>query len=185
MTPFARTLIALTALVAVSGCLEEPGIEEQWTRLDFVEPPAADSAGVLVVQGRITYRRILTGSVIAEVRVSPTVAPDEVPLSPDLPRDQMLAMVNRILAESEVVAGANVLVTGWDHLMQDLELHLEGSPPDPPPGGGTYLLLYFGQVEEVEMPGGEEIEIIHPADFEEEEILPIGVPILPAEETAA
>jgi hypothetical protein len=69
--------------------------------------------------------------------------------------------------------------------MQDLELHLEGSIPTPPASGGMYLLLYFGQVEEVEMPGGEEIEIIHPAAFEEEEILPIGVPLLPPAEATS
>ena len=69
--------VALTLLVFVS-CLGEPEIDERWTKVEFLDASpqsgqsvqAAQSVDVSV-KSRITYRRILTGFLVAEVQAQP------------------------------------------------------------------------------------------------------------------
>lgn len=180
MTPF-RTVLPFLLLL-LTGCLGEPGVEELWTRLDIASPTNGGALvvedGSVTVAGSITYRRILTGSVIVEVRVSDVIGPEDVNLDPAVPRMDALHDVETILSNSRAVGGTSMPVTGWDHLIHSFELTFEaGLPADPGPGA-IFVLLYFGEVEEIETPSGGEQTVFHPADFEEMEILPAGAEIL-------
>ena len=70
----------------LSSCLGEPEVDERWTLLEMVsvspQPNQARSASQplnVSVGGRITYRDIVTGFVVAEVRYSPTLTTYSLP----------------------------------------------------------------------------------------------------------
>lgn len=165
--------------LALPGCsnLGEPEIADLWTRLDLAEAPSVDSGtGEVRFVGQITYRRVITGSVIAEIRISDLYTAEHFAFDPDTPREDMLRDVERLLAGSTSLGGVGVLVTGWDHLVQRIPLAIEASLPQPIPDG-AFLVLYFGEVEEVEMASGETFDLFIPAAFTEDRILPIAFPL--------
>jgi hypothetical protein len=165
----------------VSGCLWEPEIEDSWTRLDVIEPasPAAVAGGAVQIRSRITYREIMTGDVIAELRVSDVVTHDAVQLGPTADREALLEDVELILNNSQRLGAAAVPVTGWTHLMQEFTLELDASGiPSDPAQGYAFIVVYFGQSETVELPDGTEITTFEPGDFRETHVLPAGVELV-------
>ena len=82
-----------------AGCLGEPTIEEQWTILEMTSPArfasvAPGTAITVTVTGQAIYRSILTGAIVAEVRVSDTVPLASVNLDPDGDRIPVMEDVN-------------------------------------------------------------------------------------------
>ena len=79
--PMVVALVAAT-LAALPGCLEEPEIDERWTLLEMLSSDPTfgedlDAGQPLNVRlaGRITYRAIRTGFLVAEVRYSDSLGP--------------------------------------------------------------------------------------------------------------
>lgn len=167
-------------IVALSGCLGEPEIDERWTLIEFLDvtpqPGATATAGQsldVMVKGRVTYRQILTGFVVAEVRYSQTLAPGSIPLDPEHHTAEIASDVDLILANSVTAGRATRIVTGWDHLMQDLDLSFTAQVPATP-GGGVFLLLYMGEGEEIELPSGQDSLVVTPFVSSEYEVLHTG-----------
>ena len=185
-----RHVLSLFLLCAlVSGCLWEPGVEDSWTKLDilaaedFIEYTPGQTE--VAFRGTVTWRSIITGHIIVEIRRSERVTYNRVHLGRDLPRDDVLTDVNKILQDSTPLGYTTVPVTGWDHLIREVDL-LIPTAALPAEAEGLFLVFYLGDVETEEAVDGSEIEIITPFDFEEEQILPAALPVMvatPAEET--
>jgi hypothetical protein len=173
-------IVALTLLVFVS-CLGEPEIDERWTKVEFLDASpqsgqsvqAAQSVDVSV-KSRITYRRILTGFLVAEVRYSDTVTPASVALDPARHTLESAQIVDLVLANSVTAGRATRPVTGWDHLMQDFSLSFTAQVPDSATSGGLYLLLYMGEGEEIELQDGRDSLIVTPFVSTDYEVLHTG-----------
>jgi hypothetical protein len=166
------------ACAVLPGCLGEPPIEERWTTLEILEAqpsdPAAYASGATVtVRARITYRELLTGFLVADLRESTTLVPDDTGFEYT---DDWLGRardVDEVLASSTTLGHHALPITGFDHLIQEATLSFDGVTPS---GGTLFLVLYFSEdVEEVEQPGGEEIEIVTPVFSTERDILSSGV----------
>ncbi|MBZ0269061.1 hypothetical protein K8I85_12960 [bacterium] len=193
--------LAFAILVpALAGCLGEPGIEERWTLLEIVDAQpteggayAPGSPTPVEMNARITYRELLTGHLVADLRATNTITPADVALDADDPRAVALD-VDRILMDSVSLGADAVAITGWDHLQQDVSFSFDGgllAPTGadssiasagsvPVNATGLFLLLYFADdVEEVELDSGEEIEVIHPALSADFDILSTGIGLGP------
>lgn len=177
--------VAACALPA-AGCLGEPKIEDRWTRIDLSSanhtPGQAVAPGVrdsVSVAARITYRSILTGFAVAEMRASNTVPNGSVTLAPDASREPMASDIDRILANSVSVGRAVRPVTGWDHLIQTLDLSFGAVPPAMVDSTGAttglFLLCYLGSGEEIELQDGSDSIAITPFVSTEYLILPVGM----------
>jgi hypothetical protein len=172
-------LLVAVAVLMVSGCLGEPEIDKRWTLLEFLnvtpQPGVTATAGQpldVTVKGRVTYRRIITGFVVAEVRYSQTLTSTSVTLDPDEHTAEVAADVDMILANSVTAGRATRIVTGWDHLMQDLDLSFTAQIPSTP--GGVFLLLYMGDGEEIELPSGQDSLVVTPFVSTDYEVLHTG-----------
>lgn len=193
--PASTILASLGAAFLLGGCLGEPPIEEQWTRLELLE--TSDLAGLapgvsapVTVRARITYRELLTGAVIAELRAGNGITLDDTGFErgDDDPR-ATAQDVDFVLRNSTSIGFDAKPVTGFDHLIQEMELTFDAGfvppsaeetpPAEPPSGSPVFLILYFGDVEEVEIAGGEEIEVVTPTFSDEADILSVGVEIAP------
>lgn len=187
--PARRALAALAlagCALTAGGCLGEPKIEDRWTIIDIASsnhtPGQAVTPGVrdsISLVARITYRSILTGYAVAELRASSTVPNGAVTLSPDASREPMAYDIDRILANS-VSAGRTVRpVTGWDHLIQTLDLSFAAVPPATVDTTGTttglFLLCYLGSGEEIELANGQDSIAITPFVSTQYQILPVGM----------
>ncbi len=180
-------IMAAVLLANVAGCLEEPTIDERWTKLEFLsmapQPNQSVSATQPVqvsVKGRITYRKIQTGFLVAEVRYSDTIAPSNTSLDPDQHTLEAAQDVDRILANSVTAGRAVKAITGFDHLMQDINLSFTAQVPaamqSPPPGTvqGLYLVLYLGSGEEIRRQGRADTLVVTPFVSTEHEVLHTG-----------
>ena len=178
---------ALLAMLTVSAsalisCLDEPGIDETWTKLEFtsVTPGPKQTRSVsqpinVTVKGRVTYRSILTGFLVAEVRYSPTIAPWSVALNPDEHTLKDAESIDRILANSVTTGRATYPSTGFDHLMQDIDLNFTALlPAGATTAGGCYLLLYMGDGEQVERVNNTDTLIVTPFVSKQKEVLHTG-----------
>ena len=177
----AGIVAALTATIALAGCLGEPQVDERWTLVEILDvapqPGYTGTAGQQVdvsVNGRITYRRILTGFLVAEVRYSPAVPPSQVELDPDRHTEQMAQGVDLILANSTTAGRAVKAVTGFDHLMQDVRLSFTATLPDTAGAGGVYVLLYMGAGDEIRLEDGRDSLVVTPFVSTEYEVLHTG-----------
>jgi hypothetical protein len=183
----AAAVLPVLAAVALAGCLGEPEIDERWTILEMVEvtpQPAQTSPGGqplnVSVTGRITYRDILTGFLVAEVRYSDTISPASVPLDPTENTLEAAQAIDQILANSVTTGRATRAVTGFDHLMQDIDLTFTAAvPPAMYAGGGTagrglYLLLYMGEGDEIELANGTDSLVVTPFVSTRYEVLHTG-----------
>jgi hypothetical protein len=196
----ARLFAPLVVLLAVTGCLDKPKITDRWTRIDLlaanvsngqvIQPGVRES---LAVSTNIIYRSILTGFAVADLRVSGTISPGAVNVAPDAPREQMAYDIDAILANSVSVGRATRAVTGWDHLMQRLDLSFSGDVPGAVPVDstmtgaptGVFLLVYLGSGQKIERIDGSDTLIVTPFKSAQYEVLPIGVTLaLPASLTA-
>ncbi len=178
-------VLPIVGAILLGGCLGEPEVDERWTLLEMVavtpQPTQARSAGqpfAVSVQGRVTYRDIVTGFMVAEVRYSPTIAATGVALEKDEHTEANAATVDQILANSVTAGRATRAVTGWDHLMQDVNLNFTATvPPAVLTSGGLFLVLYLGEGEEVELESGEDSLVVTPFVSTDKEILHTGFPI--------
>jgi len=197
MSPIARspTRSAAVILAAISfaplggGCFDSPPIEERWTRIELLSSSAdvrEDFAGgaaiPLQVQARITFRELLTGFLVVDVRSSATLTAADVDLEDDPDDDEdgldVAREVDRILLDSTSLAVEAIPITGFDHLIRDLDVELDAAVPDT--AGEIFLLVYFSEdVEEVEEDGMESI-LVTPTLSTERDILSAGMAIAPA-----
>ncbi len=179
-------LIVLSGLLAaVTGCLDEPEIDERWTLLEFTsvsprpdQSRPADAPIDVTVSSRITYRQILTGFLVAEVRYSDTVSPAEVALDHDAHTAEVARDVDRILANSVTAGRATKVVTGFDHLMRDVRLSFSAQVPpelfDPGSNGGLYLVMYMGEGDEIQLEDGTDSLVVTPFVSGNREVLHTG-----------
>ncbi|MFN0150271.1 MAG: hypothetical protein ACKVU1_06100 [bacterium] len=186
---------AAAAFLVLCGCLTEPPLEDAWTKVEIVSvtPSTADglafdSTSTITVRARITYREIVTGSVIAELRSVSLAELGDAPLESMNPRLESAQRIDRILSNSVALGTGVRLVTGFDHLIQDVVLIFEtgGAPadsaaPDSLDPGGTpgaddalIIVAYMGDAEEEEMENGEEVLVIDPFLTTERRILSAG-----------
>lgn len=185
--PLRLATLALASLLA-AGCLGEPEVEDRWTRLDVagasLAPGQAVQAGTLVpitVSADLTYRRLLTGFAVAELRASSALSPAMLQLRPDADRLRMANDIDRLLATSVSMGRAARPVTGWDHLIQRLDFAFTGAIPaavtdslGSGPVAGLYLVVYLGSGVEVRLPSGQDSVIVTPFPSNAFEILPVG-----------
>jgi hypothetical protein len=180
---------AICFAAVCGGCLDSPPVEERWTRLELIsssvdarEDFAGGTAVPLQVEARITFRELLTGFLVVDVRSSATLTGSEVDLEDDPDDDEdgldVAREVDRILLDSTSLAVEAVPITGFDHLIRDLTVELDAAVPDA--AGEIFLLVYFSaDVEEVEEDGMESI-IVTPTFSTERDILSAGRAIEPA-----
>jgi hypothetical protein len=180
-----RLWILGAAAFLLTGCFDAPEIEDRWTRLDITGasvvqnqalPPGSSQA--ITVGADITYRRIVTGFAVAELRASSSVTNLSVTLDPDAERRLTMARdIDRILASSTSLGRMTRAVTGWDHLIQHVDFTFTAGTPAPGDSlaRGLFLLCYLGSGEEVELPGGGDSIIVTPFTSEPYQILPVGM----------
>jgi hypothetical protein len=187
----AAASLALVALAA--GCLGTPKVEDGWTRLDLDEAtftpaqPLAPGAPCSVsVRTSVTYRRIVTGFLVTELRAATPNAPSGFFVAPDAPRLRMAQDIDVLLANSVSVGRAVRAVTGWDHLIQRFDLSFSAWTPGSidtngvPAGApsGFFLVSYLGSGEEIELEDGSDSIAVTPFVSTEAEILPVGMPVV-------
>ena len=185
------------AALLLPGCLESPPIDQRWTLLEVMNGPDVTTVtpgtpAEVTLTARITFRKLLTGFVIAEVRASDTLAPGEITFTPNEDALTKARDVDRIIAESTSLGFASRAVTGFDHLIEDIPLAIDAGLPPPSAGGAVadslaragvhparslFLLVYFGNVDEVEMDDGSRVDVVTPFPSEENEILSTGLEI--------
>ena len=177
-------LALLACAVLAAGCLGKPKIEDRWTRIDVegssLRPYQQVSAGRESVQvsTAITYRSILTGFAVAELRASASVTPASVQLDPDAPRLRMAQDIDNLLANSVTLGRGTRAITGWDHLIQRIDFSFGANIPaagDTTAAGGVFLVCYLAQGDEVERADGTDTLIVTPFPSTPYEILPIGM----------
>lgn len=191
VTRAARVLPALASALLLAGCFDEPKIEDRWTRVDLqganVRQGQALPLGTLQpisLQTTVTYRSIITGFAVADLRVSRTLGPASVAVNPAAPRVPMAQDIDRLLANSVSVGRATRAVTGWDHLIQHIDFSFNGAIPSVLDSAGTtgglFLLCYLGSGDRVERPDGSDTLIVTPFPSAQYELLPIGMSFTPA-----
>ncbi len=178
--------LVLFSVLMFSGCLDEPEIDERWTLLEFlaVDPgpgEAVNGSGsmAVTVSGRITYRAIRTGFLVIEARYSPTMSGPSARLDPEEHTLEEAQRVEMVLANS-VTAGRGIkAVTGFDHLMQQVDLEFDAvfpadlftGDPDSVANRGMFLVMYMAEGDEIELDGGRDSLVVTPFAVEETEVL--------------
>ncbi|NNE42618.1 MAG: hypothetical protein HKN12_00280 [Gemmatimonadetes bacterium] len=194
----------LSSAVLLGGCLGEPPVEERFTLLEIVDAGPTDAGQFTIGSGtpvtmnaRITYRELLTGFLVAELRASGTLTADDTGLEVEDDHEAKARDVDLILRNSVAVGTDTVPITGWDHLVQEVSFSFSGGNVTPTAAdsssaaananaaaisaSGLFLVLYFSDnVEEVELASGEEIEVVTPVFSDERDILSTGLEIVPA-----
>ena len=181
-----RALPLVVAAVALGGCFGAPQIEDRWTRVDLensnLVPLQAVAIGTpLTISGRanITYRRILTGVVVAELRASSTLLSSAVAIRPDAERVPMAQAIELVLQNSVSLGRDARPVTGWDHLIQHLDFSFNGSIPAGTDSSGApvslFLVCYLGDGQRVERQGQPDTLIVTPFLSTTYRILPVGL----------
>lgn len=178
-------VLALGALL-LTGCLGAPEIEDRWTRVDLLSSNLAarqvipsGSLQPITMSTTITYRSILTGFAVADLRASSATAAAAVVLDTDAPREQMALDIDRILQTSVSLGRATRAVTGWDHLIQHVDFSFNGVGPALTDSAGApvslFLLCYLGAGQTVERQGLTDTLIITPFRSSDYRILPVGL----------
>lgn len=185
-----RAALLVLLLVGSGGCLEAPKIEDRWTRVDLdhssLAPGQALTAGTMDsihVDARITYRRIVTGFFVAELRASATLGPTNVALNPDAPRVPMANDIDAILANSVSIGRAVYPVTGWDHLIQPVSLDFRAMPQATVDSSGVsvgatnglFLVCYLGSGVKIERRGQADSIAVTPFLSAPNQLLPVGM----------
>ena len=187
----ACALLALALALASAGCLDEPKLEDRWTRVDMagasLAPMQSVSAGSVIpvqVSSDIYYRRILTGYAVAELRASTTIAPGMLQMNPNADRLSMANDMDRLLATSVSMGREARAITGWDHLIQHIDFSFTGVVPGSVtdsvgtgPTAGLFLVCYLGSGVEIELPSGADSVIVTPFPSTPYQILPVGLPV--------
>lgn len=175
-----RALPPLLLASLLAGCFDEPKIEDRWTRVDVVSSSVAPFATLpagqpesIDVETKITFRRILTGYAVVELRASNSIPASAVALHPEAPRVPMATQIDSILANSVSCGRVVRAVTGWDHLIQNLDMGFTGAVP--PSAAGLFLLCYLADGDKIELPNGADSVVITPYLSTPYEILPVGM----------
>jgi hypothetical protein len=187
--PFA---CAVALAFASGGCLGEPKLEDRWTRIDMTGASLANGQSVtagatlpVLVGADITYRRILTGFAVAELRASTTFAPGSLQLRSDSDRLQMANDIDRLLETSVSMGRMTRAVTGWDHLIQHVDFSFSGVVPagavtdstGSGPLAGLFLVVYMGSGVKIELQDGRDSIAVTPFKSNEYLVLPVGMPL--------
>lgn len=167
-----RALFLGVAVALSSGCFDAPEIEDRWTRLDLLDAGLSADASVVEVEGKVTFRTILTGSVVAELCASDSIAASEVGFGPNDSREEMARGVALVLGHARSLGRETLLVTGFDHLERRVRFELPASGVSA--GEQLFLVFYLADVDEIEGEDGEMREVVTPFDSEEREVLPAG-----------
>ena len=178
---------AIVVAAGITGCLGEPPLEDRWTRLEILNSSEDDTASVdlgsgdtVQMRARITFRQILTGAIVAELRASSTITSDMVELDPD---DQMLGTSRDVdfILQNSVTAGRDFhSVTGYPDLMREFQFNTTAFvPADSNYAGlaGLFLVLYMGDEEEIELADGRDSIVITPYESDRYQILHKGIAI--------
>lgn len=191
-TRAAALVIAFALSFSVAGCLGEPKLEDRWTRIDMTgaslasgQPVTAGTSMPVAVGADITYRRILTGFAVAELRASTTYAPGALRMRPDSDRLQMANDIDQLLETSVSMGRMTRAVTGWDHLIQHLDFAFTGRVPagaitdstGSGPLAGLFLVVYMGSGVKIELPDGSDSIAVTPFKSGEYQVLPVGLPL--------
>lgn len=186
--------LALAALALASGAcmgLGAPKLEDRWTRVDLRganlaagQAVTAGSTLPVLVSSDITYRKIVTGYAVAELRASTTLAPGMLQLRPDADRLRMANDMDRLLATSVSMGRMTRAITGWDHLIQHIDFSFSGVVPatvtdstGTGPVAGLFLVCYLGSGIKLELPSGADSIIVTPFPSNPYQILPVGLPL--------
>ncbi len=185
--------VCLAALaLASAGCLGEPKLEDRWTRVDMKGASLASGQAVpagttlpVQVSADITFRRIVTGFAVAELRASTSFAPGSLQLRPDADRLRMATDIDRLLATSVSMGRMTRAFTGWDHLIQHIDFSFAGVVPGATitdstgtgPVAGLFLVCYLGSGVKLELPSGADSIVVTPFPSNEYQILPVGLPL--------
>jgi hypothetical protein len=184
--------LACAALaLASAGCLDEPKLEDRWTRVDMIgaslapaQPVSAGSVIPVQVSSDIYYRRILTGYAVAELRASTSLTPGMLLLNPGADRLRMATDMDRLLATSASMGREARAFTGWDHLIQHIDFSFTGEVPatvtdslGTGPTAGLFLVCYLGSGVRVELPSGADTVIVTPYPSTPYQVLPVGLPL--------
>src|SRR6185436_11440621 len=174
-----RAVPLVLGAVLLAGCFDEPEIEDRWTRVDVIasnvapfQTFSAGSQDSITVQAKVTFRRILTGYAVIELRAS-TIPTTAVAIHPDAPRVPMATAIDSIIANSVSCGRATRAVTGWDHLIQNFTLGFTGAVPAT--SNGLFLLCYLADGDEIELANGSDSLVIAPYTSTPNEILPVGM----------
>jgi len=178
-------LAAATMLLCGFGCLDEPEIKDRWTRVDIqnsnLTPNQAFAPGTQIpvtVRAQITYRKIITGFAVAELRRS-TVPANSVVVHPEAERVTMANSIDAILANSVTLGRSTHAFTGWDHLQQVFDFSFTGVAPAATDSSGApvgfFLVCYMGEGEEIEIGGGQDSLVVTPFPSVPYELLPVGM----------
>ncbi|MFN8588643.1 MAG: hypothetical protein U0704_12690 [Candidatus Eisenbacteria bacterium] len=182
-----RVAFVAALAAATSGCFDAPKLEDRWTRLDLasasVTPYQALTLGTresLSVSFDVTYRAILTGYAVADLRWSEDYTPVTLPLTPDMSRLPMAQRIDTLLAHSVSVGRATRAVTGWDHLVQRMDLSFGADVPavldsTGAGGGGLFLVCYLGAGDLQRRLGMRDTLIVTPFGSEQYQVLPVGL----------
>lgn len=179
----ALALLPPLALAAAGGaCLEAPGIDDTWTRLELLAsaptattPLALGDTLAVNADARITFRAIRTGALAFELRRGDAALANAHPLGADDEPAQHSRRVEALLAATTPVAGASRTVTGFDHLMMDLALDFRSQvPADLGADEALWLLLFFGEGEEIRREGMADTVVVTPVAMDSLEILATG-----------
>lgn len=184
-------ILLLLVATGAAGCFDAPKLEDRWTRVDL--PASNVAANQVLTPGTmqtfqlgttITYRAIVTGYAVAELRASGSVPRTSVNLAPNAPRLRMAQDIDRILPNSVSLGRQVRPITGWDHLIQRVDFSFAAAVPaagdsSMSAGGGVYLLCYLGSGVKIELPSGVDSIAVTPFNSEASEILPVGMGFTP------
>jgi len=183
----AGLLLGALGILGMAGCLGEPELEDRWTRLDIVssnltggERVAVGDSVAVNVRTAITYRSIITGFLVVELRASSQIGPGQVTLDEEAERIDMAHDIDRLLAGSVTAGRATRAITGWDHLIQELNLTFTGRVPASVDSTGAaptgfFFVSYLAEGEEIELEDGSDSLVVTPFVSDDMEILPIGL----------
>lgn len=182
-----RLALAAVGAGLLAGCFDAPKLEDRWTRVDIqsanvtaFQTLTLGAPESVSVQAAITYRQILTGYAVAELRVSPTMTPGSLPINPDATRLPMAEAIDSLLQHSVSIGRATRAVTGWDHLIQTLDFSFNAAVPvvldsTGTTGGGVFLVCYLGSGDRVRRLGLADTIVVTPFKSAEYQVLPVGV----------
>ena len=179
-------LLALAAAV-LPGCFDAPRLEDLWTRVDIdsanINPYQTLTLGAsesVEVHTTVTFRHVVTGYAVAELRVSPSITAGSLPISPDASRLPMAQAIDTLLQHSASIGRALVPVTGWEHVVQRIDFAFSAAVPGAldttgTSPGGLFMLCYLGSGVVVNRPGLADTVLVTPLGSAQYQLLPIGM----------
>ncbi|HTM57178.1 MAG TPA: hypothetical protein VL123_02055 [Candidatus Udaeobacter sp.] len=179
-------LVLSVAALVLGGCLGKPKIEDRWTRIDVRSSNLSENQAItpgvresIQVGTQITYRSIITGYLVCDLRASSTIGPSDVAIGLDAPRQRMAEDIDHLLQNSTCVGRGIRAVTGWDHLIQGINLSFAGVAPATDSSGaairGLFLVCYLAHGDKIELANGMDSILITPYRSTDYEYLSIGM----------